>query len=1277
MLKPNFIKNHNFINILLKKRELSNTFREKLIEQLNILNNINPNETEENQKTYIRDFLSNTFNYTINTSGNIDWAIFNESNKVEVIIEVKRIKNDAEMITKDNFLKTAFYETILYFMREREQGNINLKHIIITNIHNWFIFDATEYERIFWSNKKFRKSFLDWHNKKTLNNKTEFFYYEIAKPYCESINNSRKVSLFETDNELIDFTSFNTKELAFSNSDRNINNIYKLLSSDTLLKDFSPNDGNSLNRNFYDELLYLLGLEEQKNKGKKRIVRIEKDRQNGSFFENIYSKLYRYNKLSTNEDDNFNKVISLIIVWLNRILFLKLFENQLTGFSKNEKFAFLKKDFIKDFDELDKLFFDVLSKKHKDRYDDIKKKYNFIPYLNSSLFEESDEEKKLILISQLDSTSKIKFYKNTVLKDSNGKKLIGESSLIDYLYDFLNAYSFGSLNNTNTVEEQHKELINSSVLGLIFEKINGYKDGSFYTPSYITTYMAKNTLEKLVIDRFNKIKKWNCKNLDDLYDKIEDKNEANYIIDGLKICDTAVGSGHYLVSMLNEIIRLKSELGILLDKNGKRIRDYKILIENDDLAIKTIDNEYFTYQKPKTITENHIVQETIFLEKQKIIENCLFGVDINPNSVNICRLRLWIELLKHTYYTEDSSFEYLHTLPNIDINIKVGNSLLSKFPLTDNEKIPKALKEKVEKYKEIVKEYKNTNDKAIKHEIKSKIIDMKNEFIIDLKNNSKNIVNLKKLLNGHTTQNEVKKGYIQQFGYDGLTKDLIFKYATDTSNSLFDLNSLMSKEQLKEAKKIKKEMLKDINRLYKDTQKAENDKLYENSFEWRFEFPEILDAESKFIGFDIIIGNPPYIMEDDNKEAFMGLSEHECYQGKTDIWHLFTGTGLSLLSKGGLLSFIAKNQWLDSKSASNMRKVIYRDSSILSIINFGSNMIFDEAQQQTMIFLLKKDNDNSQHNIDYISFDDIVSKEQISERLINSIYEIDDNCVKKEIPKEYDELENLKFSNENSELLLEKIDSFENFKFNEKKEITQGIIGGKDEYFTIKNDEIYDYLDSEISYLKNFHTTTERYYTPKSNESIFYLTKHNFNDIDAHPNLFNKLSVHQEYLKNRREVLKNSISWFHIWWARDKKFFESGDKIIWAKRTKGKSFTFTEMSFYGSANLFFIKSERISLKYITALLNSKLMYFYMQERLKHTGDLLQIDKNQFMKIPLFAPKEVTDFDRIVDKIIEYKKNSINTSKLEYLINKKIYRLYGLTEDEINIIEECNNKICKP
>ena len=191
-------------------------------------------------------------------------------------------------------------------------------------------------------------------------------------------------------------------------------------------------------------------------------------------------------------------------------------------------------------------------------------------------------------------------------------------------------------------------------------------------------------------------------------------------------------------------------MGILEDKNGKKIRDYKILIENDDLAIKTIDNEYFTYKRPKTVSDNHIVQETIFLEKQKIIENCLFGVDINRNSVNICRLRLWIELLKHTYYTEESGFESLQILPNIDINIKDGNSLLSKFPLVDNENIQKQVKERIENYKELVKKYKNTKDKTTKHKIKEHIINLRKELILDFNNNSKNVLNLKKLLHGYT-----------------------------------------------------------------------------------------------------------------------------------------------------------------------------------------------------------------------------------------------------------------------------------------------------------------------------------------------------------------------------------------------------------------------------------------------------------------------------------------------------------------------------------------------
>ncbi len=1296
MLKPNFIKNHNFINIILKKKELLKQNLENLITQLQILNSINPEETEENQKTFIRDFLLNTFNYKINTAGDIDWAIFNESHKVEVIIEVKRIKNETEMVTKENFLRKSFYETILYFMRERNKGNIDLKHIIITNIYNWFIIDAAEYERLFWNNKKFRKSFLDWNNKKTLDNKTDFFYNEIAKPFCEVANNSKKVSLFETDNELIDFTHFNTKELIFSNSNRNFFNVYKLISPDTLLKNFTPNDGNTLNKNFYDELLYILGLEENKVNGKKRIIRIQKNRQAGSFFENIYSVLHRHNKLSKEEEDNFNKVISLIIVWLNRILFLKLFENQLTGFSNNQSLSFLKKEFIKDFDELDKLFFAVLSKKAKDRLDDVKKKYSFIPYLNSSLFEESDEEKKLIFISQLDSTSKIKFFEKTILKDSNGKKITGESNLLYYLYNFLNSYSFGSLNNINTVEEQHKELISSSVLGLIFEKINGYKDGSFYTPSYITTFMAKNILEKSVIDKFNKLKNWNCKDIDDLFDQIgnskEERIEANEIINSLRICDPSAGSGHYLVSMLNEIIRLKSELGILSDKNGKKIRDYKILIENDDLAIKTIDNEYFTYQKPKTVTENHLVQETIFLEKQKIIENCLFGVDINPNSVNICRLRLWIELLKHTYYTEDSTFEHLHTLPNIDINIKVGNSLLSKFPLVDNENVPKALKEKIEEYKNIVKKYKNTNDKLIKQSIKKTIYEMKKEFILDLRNNSRNILNLKKILNGYTTKKEVRKGYIQQFRYEGLSKDIIIKYTTDTSGSLFDINSIMNKSQIREAKKLQKDMLKDINKFYKNIQKADNEKVYENSFEWRFEFPEILDKDGKFIGFDAIIGNPPYIREPDNKEAFNGLHKLECYKGKMDLWFLFACKGIDLLKKGGRISFIATNNWISNYGASKFRNKVLNTTKIEEYIDFGEYLVFDSADVLTMIFTLNKTPKLENYYTNYSKvLDKTIKEEEIKEFLLG---------IKNKKTKKYSSLvcnknlidRNIVFLDDKIIKILNKIEGKKNFILDKNKEIAQGIVTPNDsvnkksleilgESYRL-NEGIFNLCTEELKYLnlnknelqliKPLYTSKEinRFYTNENNLNWIIYTDSSFKNIEK-MNDFPKLKYH---LDRFVDVISSDNRPYGIHRARNEYFFK-GEKILSLRKCVNRPlFSYVDFDSYVNQSYYVIKSERINLKYLTALLNSKLIAFWLKHKGKMQGNNFQVDKEPLLDIPIMSiknnPKILNKICNIVDEIIySYQTdNRLNhISKLEEELNKIFYSLYELTNEDIEYL----------
>ena len=355
-----------------------------------------------------------------------------------------------------------------------------------------------------------------------------------------------------------------------------------------------------------------------------------------------------------------------------------------------------------------------------------------------------------------------------------------------------------------------------------------------------------------------------------------------------------------------------------------------------------------------------------------------------------------------------------------------------------------------------------------------------------------------------------------------------------------------------------------------------------------------------------------------------------------------------------------------------MRKIIYKQSHLKKIIDFGVNMIFENADQQTMIVLLQKDTQNTKHDIDYIKFGSKFLIKEIKKILQNPKERKGVLISHKKIPKFYNEKDNLTFSSSKNEIILNKIDDKENFKFDGKKEIIQGIIGGPDKAFIVKSNELRKFNSKEKNYLKMFHTNTQRYSTVDTEKYILYLSNKNIDDknIDDHPNIKNQLLEHKEKLRTRREVLKGSIRWFNLWWARDERFFKEGPKIIFASRTKGRNFTFEDNFFYGSRNLFFIKSVRVNLKYITAILNSQLMYFYMNERLKHTGDLLQLDKNQFMKIPLHrtSKNEQQPFIDLVDKILTAKQQKQDTTALETQIDQMVYQLYQLTDKEINIIE---------
>ena len=639
----------------------------------------------------VSQFLKDTYykdNHFINTKGRTDLVVHNgkdAKSTVGVIIEAKKPTNKSEMLRKDKINSKALQELVLYYLRERiTQKNLEIKYVVATNIYEWFIFDASIFEKEFAQNKVLVKQFTDFEEVRLSGTKTDFFYKEIAEPAIENIKNE------------IEFTYFDIREYnkPLRNDDKKDDNkliaLYKLLSPEHLLKLPFINDSNSLDKSFYTELLHIIGLSETKEGSKKLIGRKpESERDQGSLLENAMTILKVEDCLSqvkasnygeNREEQLYNVALELVIIWINRILFLKLLEGQLIKYHKGDNsYKFLNFEQILDYDALNKLFFQVLAIKESERTELVKKRFGKIPYLNSSLFEPNELEHKTVRISNLEDEYSIPLLSSTVLKDKTSKRQKGEKNTLEYLFSFLDSYDFAS-EGAEDIQEDNKRLINASVLGLIFEKINGYKDGSFFTPGFITMYMARETIRRAVVQKFNEVKNWECKNFNELYDKIENKKETNDIINSLKICDPAVGSVHFLVSALNEIIAIKSELKVLLDGEGKTLRDYHVEVVNDELIVSDEDGLFFEYNP--TNRESQRVQETLFHEKQTIIENCLFGVDINPNSVKICRLRLWIELLKNAYYRQGT--EELETLPNIDINIKCGNSLLSRYDLDED-----------------------------------------------------------------------------------------------------------------------------------------------------------------------------------------------------------------------------------------------------------------------------------------------------------------------------------------------------------------------------------------------------------------------------------------------------------------------------------------------------------------------------------------------------------------------------------------------------------------
>lgn len=440
---------------------------------------IHENESEEHLKNITNSFLKAIYSaerYEINTDKRIDSTI-KVDGKVQAIIETKKPTNKSEMVTENKINVKALHEILFYYMVETRDVtgskvkrllNTEIRRCIITNTQTWVIIDANEIEKVV--DGYLEKLFYKYQNHQLIYSNNTDKFYEDTKQYLETIGvNDRLPYIFFT---ISDYRP--VKKMQY---------LYKVFQKTFLLKDSSRYNESThvLNDKFYQELLYLMGLKEKSGKSNKTIE-IDHTISN-SLANQVYSILK--NDKEYDEISCIEKTFELVIIWMNRLLFIKLFEGQLITFNGDEKaYHILDSDKIIDFQNLQDLFFEVLGKKERDDNDFIKK-FEKIPYLNSSLFERYDIEKQELNINAMKNEMVAK-KKNSVV----GTKTNTEIPILDYLIAFLNSYSFSSEISKNDTVIAGRDIIDASVLGLIFEKLNGYRDGSFYTPSVITEYMC-------------------------------------------------------------------------------------------------------------------------------------------------------------------------------------------------------------------------------------------------------------------------------------------------------------------------------------------------------------------------------------------------------------------------------------------------------------------------------------------------------------------------------------------------------------------------------------------------------------------------------------------------------------------------------------------------------------------------------------------------------------------------------------------------------------------
>ena len=1093
-------------------------------------------ESEEHCKNILKDFLNGAFKYNCNTKGKIDLTIKYEGN-IKAIIETKNYDNKTEMIKDNDYYYKSFYQSVLYYYQSRKNINkdMTVEHIIITDFENIYLFLRSDFEYL-----TANKQIINFFNVKKIDTNTKDFY-NSSKAILEKINREvvgYKINLFEDDAEII----------------------FKFLSPYNICSLKTNNDFNIISNTFYREIIYMMGLEETKDK---KLV-----------LNKVDNTLIKLTMDILDEDlkgeEKFETALKLNILWINRILFLKILEAQLRVFRDDNNLHILNYNEIVDYSFLYTLFFKVLAKSKERRITENKENeyYKHIPYLNSSLFEETEEE-KINSITKLNNSLKMKIMSGSVLyKDRDFDKK--ELNFLEYILRFLNCYIFNAINDSSNINKN--TIIKSSILGLVFERLNGYKDGSHFTPPAITMYMAKYSIEKSIVSKFNKFfKDANFKNIDEIKIYVDAnihkiKEQVKYILDSITIIDPACGSGHFLVACLNELIKIKSYLHVLSN-------DIKVDIEDDELVINYINGTEYKYNmEGGNISEiKQKIQKILFEAKKHIINNQLYGVDINPNSVNICRLRLWIELLKSSYYLENNGADKyidLEILPNLEFKVLSANSLIELEEKEGNNNLKLAY-DKTELVKNM-REYFNA-DFETKKEIRKKVL---------------------KLLEEYSQYNTKLKDY-NPF-------DMLKSYDFFDSEIMFGIDS-----------------------------------------------------------FDIVIMNPPYFQLT-GKHKYL----HYFEKGKNktaDIYQLFMETALNkLLSQMGVVSAVVSNKWMRAGYGERTREFLYNNCYVFEIIDLGANW-FESATVDTNIITYAKDKEK---------------QEKIEAYKISKCENIELNKNEKDnfifTSKDYGAWIIL---NKTEKDILEKVKKFKPLK-DWNIQINSGIKTGFNEAFII-DEETKNKLIKEDKKSKEIikpllrGRDIKRYSYDFKN--LYLINTHNGikekNILPIDINKYSAIKKHLDKYYSDLEVRQDKgITPYNLRNCAYLEDFEKS-KIIFNKASRVNAFYLDDKGkYYGDVTIYILSAEK--LHYLLAILNSKMFYFAYNKFYAGGGieGELTIFTLENFPIPEVDKKTEKEIINLVEKVIEGKEKGIDTRELEGEIDKIVYELYNLNENEIKIIE---------